>query len=341
MVLYVMGMEHISLRNPAVISLLTMVVGFIVVVLLAGYIAYLGYTTDYVNVYPLNRGRNILLPFKYETIVAIYDLKSNIYDPSSIVIVNGLTPYIGLARSNTSYAITYSSGVDVYVVIISIVSVIAYVLGCIRLHSLPPNIARIAYNIVLIVIVMLVISSSILYMNYNTILTSSITEDSIDTPLRIKLSKPTKTINTTLTIGGRVFNGTILVYNLDRVKDNSLVYLRSDRTILLIALMYRVDGEAKSEILDGFVNKYVGYIDLPDDVEEANLVLMYDTSGYNTSLTYMRISFIEIEKPAPYLVIAPGVALLVLVIIISILPSIHGRMRKTRSTPPPPPRGTG
>ena len=324
--------EYISLRDPRVLNLVIMIVGIVVIAFFSGYIIYLGYTTEYIHLYPLDRSRTIVLPFKLETIVAIYDLKSNQYEASSILIMNGISPSISLTRSDTSYAMVYSRGVDIYLIIISALSIATYVMGYLKFSKLRLGNLRLIYNVLFLVIVLTVLGSSLLYIGYNETPSTLVTQDTIEKPIRLRLSNPIK-LNVTLNLGGRSYNGTVLVYNVDRVRDKTLIYVESDKTILVVAISYTINGDFKLKSLKNLTKEYTGYIHLPEEVEEGNILLIYDATGYNATIEYMKIGFIELKRPDPYLLLTPALGLLAIIVIISIFPKIYTQKIKSKSSP--------
>ncbi len=323
--------ESISLRDPRILNLIIMVVGVLVIAFFSGYLIYIGYTTEYIHLYPLDKSQTIVLPFKLENIVAIYDLKSNQYEASSILILNGLTSSISLVGSNTSYAMIYSRGIDIYLMVISILSIITYITGYIKFSKLRLGMMRVVYSILFLVIILTVLGSSLLYISFNKTPSTLVTQDTIEKPIKFKLSKPIK-LNVTLNLGGRPYNGTVLLYNIDRVKDRTLIHIESDKTIFVVAVSYIISGDLKLKPLDNITREYTGYVYLPDNIKEGNLLLIYDATGYNATITYMKIGFIEVHRPDPYLLLTPALGLLVIIIIISIFPKIYTRKNKSKSS---------
>ncbi len=323
--------DSISLRDPRVLNLVIVIVGIVVIIFLSGYLIYTDYKAEYIHLYPLDKSQTIVLPFKLENIVAIYDLKSNQYNASSIIVLNGITTSISLTRSDTSYAMIYSRGIDIYLVIISILSIITYINGYIKFSRLRLGMMRIVYNILFLAIILIVFSSLLLYINFNETPSTLITGDTIGEPIRFKLSNPIK-LNVTLSLGGRPYNGTVLLYNIDRVKDRTLVHIESDKTVLVVALSYVVSGNLRLKSLANITREYTGYIHLPNNVEEGNLLLVYDPTGYNATVTYMKIGFIELQRPDPYIMLTPALGLLAIIIIISIFPRMYTKKIKSRSS---------
>ena len=323
--------ESISLRDPRILNLIMMIIGIVVIIFFSGYLIYMGCTTEYIHLYPLDKSQTIVLPFKLENIVAIYDLKSNQYEASSIIVLNGITTSISLARSYTSYAMIYSRGVDIYLIIISILSIITYITGYIKFSKLRLGMMRIVYNILFLVIILIVLGSSLLYINFNETPSTLVTQDTIEEPIRFKLSKPIK-LNVTLNLGGRQYNGTVLVYNIDRVKDRTLIHIESDKIVLVVAVSYIVSGDLKLRSLANITREYTGYVHLPNNVEEGNLLLIYDPTGYDATVTYMKLGFIELQRPDPYLLLTPALGLLAIIIIISVFPRMYTRKIKSRSS---------
>lgn len=332
MVFSIMYSESISLRDPRILNLVISITGLIIIILLASYLIYTGFTTEYIHIYPLDRDQTIVLPFKLENIIAIYDLRSNQYEASSIIILNGITTSISLARSDTSYAIIFSRGIDLYLIIISVLSILTYITCYIKFSRLHLSKIVIVYNLLFLIIILVILGSSLLYINFNEAPSTLITQDTIEKPIRFKLTRPIE-LNVTLSLDERPYNGTVLVYNVDRVKDRTLVHIESDKTILVIAISYIVSDKLKLVPIENITKEYTGYIHLPDNVEEGNLLLIYDPTGYNATVTYMKIGFIELERPSPYSLLTPSLGLLAIILLISLFPKIYSRKILTRSFP--------
>ncbi len=320
-----MSTQEIKVTDPRILNLLLAFAGLIILAGLAAYTIYMSWTTNYIGVYPLDRPQAIVTPMKTRTIVAIYDLKSTVKEPSQIIISDGVLTSVTLGNSSTAYAMVLSRGIDIYVLLVSIAVVLIYIY--IVKHSLPlVNLrTRPLLNIMYIVILLIVLVSLNIYIQYNT-LNSTATNDSIFSPVQVKLENPVK-----LPVG----NSSFLLYPITDIRSKSLVYIRSNKIYLQVGLLSYKDNRPKLDPLSTLGLEYTGYIDKPEDADKAYLVMVFlatnNTSSINATVEYMKIGFIEVEKGNIYMMSLPALILIVVLAFSSKVAEILSK--KPRSSP--------
>lgn len=247
------------------------------------YLNYLSLIADYRSVIPLNNVRRVYPPLKYETIVGVYGFSEGSLSLRNLFINKGFIHELVLDYSPESYAEVLSRGVDLAVVLASLVILISEVISIKILGRVKWRVAKFIGLTLLLIAIAVSIASLSSATNYSAM---ELYEYSCFTKNATLSDLPSVELSEGVSIA-----------ILGEVSEVSLVNVESSDALFgLVAVNVQTNEVVP---ISNVTNSFTGYVALMSG--GAHLAVIYSNYFSNATVTYSIVSFTWIGSGLTYI----------------------------------------
>ncbi len=308
--------------SPKVIDLLE-TYGLTILIVISILLIYVSYEDSYhyIGTYLLDQDSIVLVPFRNEVVISVHDVLSGSQEH---FIVNGLQGIIYiLGEGASTYAIVGSRGFDIYVVVLSILTLVLYKYGFKKFKN--KLMIKKLYPYTSLFILSIALLSSLT--TYTLYINSPATEAIIKGPYNITLSEPD------------VVSGGLNFYLLDKdISTPVMICMKMYNTSEALLLMHYRTGNNTSKYSKLFYfskdnNVYCSVIREIDSSNKFDLILVLN-KGEQAYTVYTRVRIIYLKPVNIVPIITPPLLLVVTILFITAYSRKIGKPRSFHEESP-------
>lgn len=247
------------------------------------YVNYLSLVADYRSVIPLNNVRSIYLPLKYETIVGVYGFSEGSLSLRNLLINRGFIHELILDCSTESYAEVLSRGMDLAILLVSLIILFSEGVSIKILSKVKWRTAKFIGLTLLLIAVAVSIASLSNAANYSAM---ELYEYSYFTKNATLSELPSVELSEGVSIA-----------ILSEVSEVNLVSVKSSDALFGLVAVNVQTNEVTP--ISNVTNSFTGYVTLARG--GAHLALVYSNYFSNATVTYSRVSFTWIGSGLTYM----------------------------------------